>query len=771
MCLKVPAFLSIRPAPLLEAKRVLLWFLASASAGWCHDRTPLAAEPADALKARMPSKQVGLTAAALPQPAPTTTPTVPMHHPLQFSLLRFSLLSLCALLFLWLAVPVDSARAQAFVEDFSDDSQFTVEQGALGSDGDDNYFLVDNGTSINKSYDGVTGSFLAAQDTDDPDIAGGAAPVQVEWTGIDISTLSDPIFTGLFGSVLDDNGDIDDSDFIRVEYKVDGGTYQDLIAFENDGTSSNTTFQEDTDFDGVGEGTDISSGAGAMESFQKPLPSGSTLDLRLTAHVNSGDEDFAVDDFLVKEAGSPQVQFTSNGTTVSEDAGTATLTVELLGSPSPTASADVVFSSSASSASTDDIGSYSTQTVSLSSDGDTEDVTVTITDDNAFEGTETAEFVLQNASGAEVGGGPFTLTITGDDSPLVINEVLADPPSDASGDANGDGTRDGSEDEFVEIYNDGGSDVDVSGFTVEDGNSTRHTFPEGTVISSGEAVTIFGGGSPAVSIPGIVQTASSGGFGLNNGGDDVVVKNASGGEVNSITYGSEGGDNQSLTRDPDFTGSFVKHSNASGSGGALFSPGETVEGNPLPVEMATFEGQATQDGIALTWRTVSETNNAGFEVQRHSEAGSWKEVKFIEGAGTTSEPQTYRFTDSKVPFSAQSVTYRLRQVDLDGSASFSKKISVARGATDELQLRKPFPNPSSGPVTIHYAIPEVKAQGARLEIFDALGRQVKSMAPPVQKGGERATLQLNAGSLASGTYFIRLTAEQKTLTRRMTVVR
>jgi hypothetical protein len=617
----------------------------------------------------------------------------------------------------------------------------------------------------------VTGSFLAAQDTDDSDIAGGAAPVQIEWSGIDISSLSDPIFTGLFGSALDGSGDIDDDDYIRVEYKVDGGTYQDLIAFENDGTSTNTTFQEDTDFDGDGEGTDISSASGAMESFRKSLPSGSTLDLRLTAHVDSGDEDFAVDDFVVKEAGSPQIQFTSNGTTVSEDAGTATLTVELLGSPSSTSSADVVFSSSASSADGQDIGNYTTQSVSLSSDGDTEDVTISITDDNAFEGTETAEFVLQNPSGAEVRGGPFTLTITGDDSPLVINEVLADPPGDASGDANGDGSPNTSEDEFVEIYNNGGADIDISGFTVEDGNSTRHTFPEGTVVSPGEAVTVFGGGSPAASISGIVQTASSGSFGLNNSGDDVVVKNASGREVNSVTYGSEGGDNQSLTREPDFTGSFVKHSNASGSGGALFSPGETVEGNPLPVEMATFEGQATQDGIALTWRTVSETNNAGFEVQRQSKEGAWKELRFIEGAGTTNDPQTYRFTDSEIPFPAESITYRLRQVDADGTASVSDEITVSRGATDELQLRSPFPNPAKGAVTIQYAIPEGKARGARLEVFDALGRQVKSMAPSAQEGGERATFQLNTSGLASGTYFIRLTAEQKTLTRRMTVVR
>jgi hypothetical protein len=98
-----------------------------------------------------------------------------------------------------------------------------------------------------------------------------------------------------------------------VEYRLDGGSYQSLIAFENDGASSSTTFLEDTNFDGIGDGREISSAAGTMKSFQKSLPTGSTLDLRLTAHVNSGDEDFAVEDFVVKESGGPTVQFVSSG--------------------------------------------------------------------------------------------------------------------------------------------------------------------------------------------------------------------------------------------------------------------------------------------------------------------------------------------------------------------------------------------------------------------------------------------------------------------------
>ena len=67
-------------------------------------------------------------------------------------------------------------------------------------------------------------------------------------------------------------------------------------------------------------------------------------------------------------------------------------------------------------------------------------------------------------------------------------------------------------------------------------------------------------------------------LGRNNTGDTLTLVDNSGTVMDTYTYGSEGGDNQSLTRDPDITGAFVKHSLANGSGGALFSPGARLDG-------------------------------------------------------------------------------------------------------------------------------------------------------------------------------------------------
>ncbi len=165
---------------------------------------------------------------------------------------------------------------------------------------------------------------------------------------------------------------------------------------------------------------------------------------------------------------------------------------------------------------------------------------------------------------------------------ITINEILADPASGLQGDANGDGVRSGSRDEFVEIvYDASESALDISGWTLSDATSIRHIFPSGTLLDPHTAIVVFGGGSPTGSFgSAIVQTASTGGLGLNNAGDTVLLSNGLGMDV-TVLYGAEAGDNQSITRDPDITGAFTRHLLAVGSGGARFSPGTTVSRMPF----------------------------------------------------------------------------------------------------------------------------------------------------------------------------------------------
>ncbi len=169
--------------------------------------------------------------------------------------------------------------------------------------------------------------------------------------------------------------------------------------------------------------------------------------------------------------------------------------------------------------------------------------------------------------------------------PVVINEFLADPATSLAGDANNDGTRDSSDDEFIEIVNISGAPLDVSGWTIADGAAQRHTFPANTVLADQCGIVIFGGGSPTGAFGGtIVQTASSGALGLNNGGDTITLNDGNG-DIVVVGYGGEGGSDESLTLDPDVTGAlpYVQHELANGSGGTSYSPGTRVDG-------AVFDG-------------------------------------------------------------------------------------------------------------------------------------------------------------------------------------
>ncbi|MFQ6673519.1 MAG: lamin tail domain-containing protein, partial [Fidelibacterota bacterium] len=284
-------------------------------------------------------------------------------------------------------------------------------------------------------------------------------------------------------------------------------------------------------------------------------------------------------------SGTTIVQFSSSSASVFESTGTYDITVSISHEDADNATSVQVVLTGGTAINGTDISVYTTQTVTFpAGSAVSQTVAVTIADDSDFEGSETGIFQLQNASGgnsAQVGGtSQFTLTIQDNDAPnIVINEIHADPDGTA-GDANGDGSRSATEDEFVEVANNHGSGIDISGWTLSDNSAVRHTFPGNTVLPNGGAIVVFGGGTPAGSFGNsIVQTASEGQLSLNNGGDSVVLKASNGTTVTSSTYGSEAGEDQSITRDPDITGSFVEHTQATGASGARFSPGTKINGS------------------------------------------------------------------------------------------------------------------------------------------------------------------------------------------------
>ena len=154
---------------------------------------------------------------------------------------------------------------------------------------------------------------------------------------------------------------------------------------------------------------------------------------------------------------------------------------------------------------------------------------------------------------------------------IVVNEILSDP----NGDANGDGAIDTDDDEFLEFVNIGTTNLDISNWTIEDSNGTTHTFDNPTILKPLQATLVFGGGTPAGDFGGaLIQTTGS--LSLNNGGDDVILKNSSGVEIFNISY--SGASDESETRNPDLTGAFEDHTTADSEDGTEFSPGTRIDG-------------------------------------------------------------------------------------------------------------------------------------------------------------------------------------------------
>jgi predicted outer membrane repeat protein len=211
-------------------------------------------------------------------------------------------------------------------------------------------------------------------------------------------------------------------------------------------------------------------------------------------------------------------------------------------------------------------------------------------------------------------------------------------------------------------------------------------------------------------------------------------------------------------------------------GFSQFAIGSTDASNPLPVELARFEAQRSgTEAVTVQWQTLSETNNAGFEVQRAAASAdgpvstgeSWQTIAHLSGAGTTDTPQSYRFEDTDLPYAADSLSYRLRQVDTGGTESFSEAITIARQVT-EAELLPTYPNPARSQATVRFAVPN--RQDVRIDLYDMLGRRIRTVVDTNAEG--RTEAQLDVSSLASGTYFLRMQTEDGPVdTHRVTVVR
>ncbi len=188
---------------------------------------------------------------------------------------------------------------------------------------------------------------------------------------------------------------------------------------------------------------------------------------------------------------------------------------------------------------------------------------------------------------------------------------------------------------------------------------------------------------------------------------------------------------------------------AVGDNGMILKLGDT----PIPVELESFTGQADGDGIRLSWSTATETNNYGFNVERLSN-GTWLQLGFAGGSGTTTSRESYSFTDAK-PLPGKNY-YRLKQTDFDGTFKYSSTIEVSNaGSPSDYNLSQNYPNPFNPATTINYALPT--DSHIKILVYNALGELAEVLVNGMKPAGSYS-VTWNASKYPSGLYLCKIEA-------------
>jgi len=194
--------------------------------------------------------------------------------------------------------------------------------------------------------------------------------------------------------------------------------------------------------------------------------------------------------------------------------------------------------------------------------------------------------------------------------------------------------------------------------------------------------------------------------------------------------------------------------------------------NPLPVELTTFTANVIGKNVKLIWKTITEVNNYGFDIERkswdsyNSENGSYKKIGFVEGHGNTNSPKDYSFIDDHT--SSGKYAYRLKQMDNDGKINYSKDVEVEIKLPNEFILDQNFPNPFNPTTKIGFSIPQ--AGNVKLTVYNLLGQEMGIIINEQIEAGYHY-IDFNAVNLNSGVYIYKIEAGNFIQAKKMTFIK
>jgi hypothetical protein len=174
--------------------------------------------------------------------------------------------------------------------------------------------------------------------------------------------------------------------------------------------------------------------------------------------------------------------------------------------------------------------------------------------------------------------------------------------------------------------------------------------------------------------------------------------------------------------------------------------------NAIPVELVSFEATTNGTNVNLNWSTATETNNQGFSIERNS-GSEFEAIGYVAGFGTTTESKYYSFTDRKV--TANTYTYRLKQIDFDGTFEYSNVVEVEVLAPAVFNLAQNYPNPFNPSTMIAFKL--AVDSKVSMKVFNVLGQEVASLVNTNLVAGSHQ-VNFDASSLNTGVYMYRIEA-------------
>jgi len=200
-------------------------------------------------------------------------------------------------------------------------------------------------------------------------------------------------------------------------------------------------------------------------------------------------------------------------------------------------------------------------------------------------------------------------------------------------------------------------------------------------------------------------------------------------------------------------------------------PAPTVNNSALPVELVSFSAIINDQVVALNWRTETEVNNYGFEIERAANpkqnTKNWETIGFVEGHGNSNSPKEYAFADENLS-GVNTAYYRLKQIDNDGTYEYSPEVEVNFLSPSGYNLEQNYPNPFNPSTKIRYKI--AKGEFVKLSVYNVLGKEIVNLVNSYQEPGSYSVV-FYADNLPGGVYFYKLETEHFVTTNKMLLLK